>query len=127
MSTLYPECYEDYKSGQEVVDYFYLTVRLSRELPTFSRLEFCKITPSKDTTYDLKDIEDCLMGTVTRQENAVPHVGCNEDGELNEIWYYFHWRGSLRDGSNVWANSKAPSTCPKTGIKYIPHSGSKYA
>lgn len=124
MSTLLPSCYSDYAQAQEVVDYFDTTAKLSRSLPTFSFLERCGIVPSDKTTYALADIEHCLAEATG---GYTPHLGCSTDGLLNEVWYYHHLAGSIRDGSVVGTNSTFPSTCPKNGIKYLPKVVSKYA
>ena len=124
LSTIQPSCYDDYMPGQDIVDYFRATIQLSRSLPTFTFLESCGIVPSHGQTYSLADIESCIADTTW---GHTPHVGCSEDGYLNEILYYHHWSGSLRGGHEVGTNSAAPSSCPKNGIKYFPQEGSKYA
>ena len=126
LSTLYPECYDDYQHGQEMVDYFDISIRMSRELPTFQFLEACGIVPSNDTTYFFSDIQQCLARH-TGGEGYTPHVRCSERGELNEVWYQFYWTGSLRGGERTWAHTKTETNCPDTGIKYPPQEGSRYA
>ena len=47
-------------------------------------------------------------------------LGC-KSGVLNEIWYHYDVRGSLQTGEFVPADPDGTkSTCPATGIKYLP-------
>lgn len=119
MSTLRRECYPFYNIGEEVVDYFTTTIQLSKSLPTGSLMESCGIVPSDDTTYALAAIEKCLAGA---GGEGRPFVGCDKEGSLKEVWYYHFWEGSVKDGRGVRTNSTSTSTCPKTGIRYLPKS-----
>lgn len=121
MSTLRPQCYNDYSRGQELVDFFSSAVKISESLPTFQFLKNCGITPSLNITYALAEVENCLAASA---DGFVPHVGCSTGGSLNEVWYYFHWTGTIKDGSVVGTNSTFASKCPATGIKYPPKVGS---
>lgn len=50
-------------------------------------------------------------------------LGCSS-GALNEIWYHYDVRGSVQTGEFVPANPDGTkSTCPSTGIKYLPKNG----
>ena len=117
MSTLYPNCYDDYQPGQEVVDYFATTVRLARSLPTSYWLEDCGILPSIEKTYSWAQIALCLA---EGNGGFTPYLGCDDEARLREVWYYHYWEGSVRDGHALGADSKAKSTCPEKGIKYLP-------
>jgi len=120
MSTLRPSCYRHYTRARELVDFYKAAVRLYRSLPTFQFLKFCGIVPSSDQTYALNDVQRCLTQATG---GFVPHLGCNTEGEFNEVWYYFHWMGMIRDGEVAGTNSTSGSTCPPTGIKYLPKIG----
>ncbi|KIW04558.1 uncharacterized protein PV09_04310 [Verruconis gallopava] len=117
MSTLRSSCYSQYTRAQEVVDYYTSTVRLFETLPTWVFLNNCGISPSPNVTYALADIERCLKRATG---DHTPHIGCNKGGSLNEVWYYFHWVGKIADGHVVGTESTFNSTCPVTGIKYLP-------
>ncbi|KAK4150721.1 hypothetical protein C8A00DRAFT_36662 [Chaetomidium leptoderma] len=44
---------------------------------------------------------------------------------LDELWYYYNFQGSVQSGTFYPANPvSSGSTCPSTGIKYLPKSGS---
>jgi ribonuclease T2 len=116
MSTLIPACYNHYKSQLELIHYYLTNYKLYRRLPTFRFLEGCKIVPTNATTYTLVDLERCL----TNATGFMPHIGCSSNGYLNEIWYYFHLKGQVRNGAFEGTNSTFKSTCPAGGIKYPP-------
>jgi ribonuclease T2 len=93
-----------------------------KALPTNIFLSRCGIIPTNATTYTLKDMETCLTGATG---GFVPHLGCNSEGYLNEVWYYFHLRGKAGNAEVgeygfEGTNSTFPSTCPTDGIKYPP-------
>jgi ribonuclease T2 len=116
ISTLEPTCYEDFKPTQEVVDYFKRAVETFKTLPSFQWLEEAGITPSDSKTYTSAEIQDALKA---KHGNEVT-VGC-KSGKLNEIWYHYNVRGSVADGEFVSAPPDGTkSTCPKSGIKYLP-------
>jgi ribonuclease T2 len=50
-------------------------------------------------------------------------LGCSS-GALNEIWYHYDVRGSVQTGDFVPADPDGgKSTCPATGVKYLPKTG----
>jgi ribonuclease T2 len=50
-------------------------------------------------------------------------LGC-KSGALNEIWYHYDVRGPLQTGEFVASDPDGTkSTCPQTGIKYLPKNG----
>jgi ribonuclease T2 len=73
--------------------------------------------PTNATTYTLEAVEGCLTDAAG---GFIPHLGCSQDGYLNEVWYYFHLRGRVRNGEFEGTNSTFKSTCPSSGIKYPP-------
>jgi len=116
ITTFDPECYSNYKTGEEAVDFFEKTVELFKTLPSHEWLSAAGITPSDSKTYTSEEIQTVLK----KHHGQEVTLGC--DGEnLNEIWYHFNVRGSIQDGKFV---SVAPdsdsSTCPDDGVKYLP-------
>ncbi|KAL7782873.1 ribonuclease T2 [Trichoderma afarasin] len=117
ISTLEPRCYPNYQPTQEVGDYFRRAVTLFQTLPSYDWLAAAGILPSSTTTYTLAAIQDAL--TSHFGHNVI--INCNKNGELDELWYQYNVRGSVQSGVFVPVDPVgAPSTCPKTGIKYLP-------
>jgi ribonuclease T2 len=116
MSTLVPTCYSHYEPHLELIHYYVTSYKLYRRLPTFHFLQGCNIVPTNATTYTLIDLEKCLSNAT----GFIPHIGCSTSGYLNEVWYYFHLRGRVRNGVFEGTNSTFKSTCPTSGIKYPP-------
>jgi ribonuclease T2 len=116
ISTLEPECYKGYESTQEAVDYFTKAVELFKTLPTYDWLAEAGIKPTTNKTYTFSAIQDALQ---SQHGNEVT-LGC-KNGVFNEVWYHYEVRGSIQLGQFV---SSAPdgtkSTCPTSGIKYVP-------
>jgi ribonuclease T2 len=117
MSTLVPSCYSHYEPHLELIHFYLTNFKMYRKLPTFHFLRECGIVPTNATTYTLGLVERCLADATG---GFLPHLGCNKDGYLNEVWYYFHLRGRVRDGDFEGTNSTFKSTCPSSGIKYPP-------
>jgi ribonuclease T2 len=106
----------------ELVPFFVTTYNLFQKLPTMQFLDDCGIIPTNETTYTLESVEECLTNATG---GFTPHVACNAEGYLNEVWYYFHLRGKIGDRSEgddgfIGTNSTFNSTCPTQGIKYPP-------
>lgn len=119
MSTLDPSCYSDYQSGQEVVDFFNTAVSVFKTLPSYTWLAQAGIVPSTTKTYTLSAIQAALSSH--HGHNVV--INC-KSGALNELWYQFNVQGSIQSGKFVAADPVGSgSTCPSTGIKYLPKSG----
>lgn len=120
ISTLDPDCYTNYQPTQEVGDFFTRTVSLFQSLPSYDWLAAAGIVPSKTATYTLAAIQAAL--TAHHGHNVI--INC-DNGELNELWYQFNVRGSVQTGTFTPVDPVGSgSTCPKTGIKYLPKSGS---
>ncbi|KAH7150154.1 ribonuclease T2-like protein [Dactylonectria estremocensis] len=118
ISTLEPSCYNNYKTGQEVVDYVNTLVSLFQKLPTFDWLEEAGIEPSDSKTYTSSEIQAALEA----QHGAAVTLGCS-GSNLNEVWYHFNIKGSLQEGKFVAAAPDgSKSSCPSTGVKYAPKS-----
>lgn len=115
MSTLDPECYPDFKPGQEVADFFKRTVKLFKTLPSYAWLAEAGIVPSKTQTYTLAAIQAALKA----HHGHDVIINCS-NGELNELWYHYNIQGSIQSGDYVPVEPVgSPSTCPATGIKYL--------
>lgn len=157
VSTIEPACYErdheqdgDSSSSKgtlhaDLLDYFVQTTSLFRTLDTFAIFAEAGIVPSHDRRYDLTELQDAIEAS----PHGFPVTFRCRDGELNEIWYHFSVRGSLRHampgattgattGSSTsevspFLNSStvrdhfipaipdgAKSNCPIHGIRYLP-------
>ncbi|KAH8126179.1 ribonuclease T2 [Trichoderma asperellum] len=120
ISTLDPECYTNYQPTQEVPDFFTRAVSLFQTLPSYDWLAAAGIVPSKTATYTLAAIQAAL--TAHHGHNVI--INCNSNGELDELWYQYNVRGSVQTGTFTPVDPVgSASTCPKTGIKYLPKSG----
>jgi ribonuclease T2 len=119
ISTLKPSCYVNYQATQEVVDFFDRTVSLFKGLPSYTWLANAGIVPSTTATYSLSAIQSAL------QSNFGFPVTINcASGALDEIWYHYQVQGSVQSGTFSPANPVGSgSTCPSSGIKYLPKSG----
>jgi ribonuclease T2 len=116
MSTLKPECYTNYQPTDEVADYFSRAVSLFKTLPTYDWLAAAGIVPSTTATYTLAAIQAAL--TAHHGHNVV--IRCS-GASLNELWYHFHVQGSIQGGRFQAVDPVGSgSTCPATGIKYLP-------
>lgn len=121
ISTLEPSCYSDHKPTEEVVDYFQKAVDLFKGLPSYQWLSDAGITPSTSQTYTTAQIQAALG---KNRGGFQVTLGC-KSGVLNEIWYHYDVRGALQTGEFVATDPDGTkSTCPSTGIKYLPKSGS---
>ncbi|KIV99991.1 hypothetical protein, variant [Verruconis gallopava] len=120
INTLDPSCYIDYKATEEVVDFFTTTVQLFKTLPSYEWLSAAGITPSTTTTYTSNDIQNALKARHGKEVT----IGC-KNGAFNEIWYHFNVQGSVIGGQFIAADPDGTkSTCPDSGIQYLPKSGS---
>ncbi|KAK0289059.1 Ribonuclease T2 precursor (RNase T2) [Friedmanniomyces endolithicus] len=117
ISTLDPNCYTSYQPTEEVPDFFNQTVNLFKSLPSYEWLSEAGIVPSTSATYTTAQIQAAL--SKNRGGHQV-YLGC-QSSALNEIWYFFNVQGSIQTGTfeaSDLVGSK--STCPSTGIKYLP-------
>ncbi|KAH9928447.1 ribonuclease T2 [Epithele typhae] len=119
-STLDPSCLpEDSARGAEAVAFFQTVVELFKTLPTYDWLAAEGITPSSSTTYTLS----ALTGALERAAGVAPALNC-EGAYLNAVEWYFNLQGSLVDGRFVPIDAPKRGSCRKSGIKYVPKSGS---
>ncbi|GAB0132726.1 hypothetical protein EsDP_00001154 [Epichloe bromicola] len=140
-STFQKECYGPKASQHEdLFDFFETVIRWQRRLPTFRWLADAGIRPSNNTAYAYADVQ----GALTRGFGSSVFVGCggprfneteagrgsadNGRTELNEIWYYYHVRGTPRgaDGNKLDAGTAGGrlTTCAeaKEAVKYYERS-----
>ncbi|KAF2838625.1 ribonuclease T2 [Patellaria atrata CBS 101060] len=118
VSTLETKCFTDYTATEEVVDYFEKTIELFKKLPSYEWLASFDIVPSYTRTYDRRAIQEAL----STHHGAPVTLGCRY-GALQEIWYHYAVRGSLQSGMFVpELPDGMKSTCPQTGIRYLPKS-----
>ncbi|KAH6887131.1 ribonuclease T2-like protein [Thelonectria olida] len=118
ISTLDPDCYTNYETGAEAADYVNTLVSLFKTLPTYEWLAKAGITPSLNKTYTSSEIQDALEA----HHGAEVTLGCSGK-YLSEVWYHFNVQGSLQQGSFVASDPDgSKSSCPSTGIKYVPKS-----
>ncbi|KAH7032682.1 ribonuclease T2-like protein [Microdochium trichocladiopsis] len=117
ISTLDPKCYRRHQPGDEVVDYFVRAVQLFKTLPSYAWLKQAGIVPSNTQTYTRADIQAALK----KHHGHDVIINCNKKKELNELWYHYNAFGSVVNGRFVPVDPVgSPSTCPETGIKYLP-------
>ena len=78
------------------------------------------IVPSTSSTYQSADIEAAISAVYGHQVT----LGC-QSGVLNEVWYHYNVVGSVQSGQFIPADPDgSKSTCPATGVQYLPKSGS---
>ena len=120
ISTLKPSCYTNYVAKQEAVDFFNKAVALFKTLPSYTWLSAAGIVPSSTATYTLAAIQSAL----TSNFGSAVTINCNSNHELDELWYHYNVQGSVQSGTfNPATPVGSGSTCPSTGIKYLPKSG----
>ncbi|KAI6779192.1 uncharacterized protein J7T54_000338 [Emericellopsis cladophorae] len=117
ISTLEPDCYADFEGRRDVVDFFKRAVMLFKTLPSYNWLAEAGILPSLTATYTLAQIQEAL--TAQHGHNVI--INCNNNNEINELWYHYNVKGSIQEGDFIPAEPVgSPSTCKATGIKYLP-------
>ncbi|KAJ5167486.1 Ribonuclease T2 [Penicillium canariense] len=120
INTITPSCYTSYTPQEEVGDFFQKVVDLFKGLDTYKALSDAGITPSSSKTYSLSKIQSALS---TLHDGAEVYLGC-DNGSLNEVWYFFNVAGNAIDGQYVASDTLTTSSCPSSGIKYVPKSSS---
>ncbi|KAK2606073.1 hypothetical protein QQS21_003468 [Conoideocrella luteorostrata] len=124
----------------DLFEFFETVITWQRRLPTFKWLTDAGIRPSNKTTYTYADVQ----GALTKEFGLSAFVGCggpkfneteagkgsadNGRTELNEIWYYYHVRGTPQraDGKKLDAGKAGGrlTTCAKANgaVKYYERS-----
>ncbi|KIM47509.1 hypothetical protein M413DRAFT_201759 [Hebeloma cylindrosporum] len=120
MSTLVRSCLPSGSvTGAEAVAFFQTVVRLFQRLPTYTWLANAGITPSTTRTFTLSQLTSALKA----QSGFTPALDCSS-GTLNQIEWYFNLKGSIIDGTFVPIDAPKAGSCPSSGIRYPPKSGS---
>lgn len=121
ISTLEPKCYTGYTPQEEVVDFFQKTVDLFKTLNSYQFLSDAGITPSSTATYTSADI----LAALKAPRGVSVAIQCENTNQLDEIWYFFDVAGSVQTGNFIPTDPDgSKSSCPATGVKYLPKSGS---
>ncbi|KAK7692451.1 hypothetical protein QCA50_004076 [Cerrena zonata] len=112
ISTLEPQCIQNFNNRNDVVIYIKRTISLFQILPTFEFLKRKGIVPSATQTYPFSDI----IGVLKNATGKTPTINCNGRGNkfLNELWYHFETKGSVIDGIFTHADADSTSDCPDT-------------
>ncbi|KAI9667201.1 MAG: ribonuclease T2-like [Bathelium mastoideum] len=114
-STLKPSCYTDYTPQEEVADFFQQVVNLFQGLNTYEFLKNASIVPTTTKNYTNAEVMNALRAA--RGVNAT--IECS-DGQLDQVYYTFHVRGSIADGTFVAAEPVGEGNgCPQT-FQYLP-------
>ena len=132
VSTLDSDCYSSSANQfDSVLDYFNHATNLYLTLDTYSVLASRDIVPSTSTTYTLSDLQNAISPS---HDDFSVTLRCHGH-ELNEIWYHYIVRGSLRDALAFNSSTSAQETkdifiptapdgaksnCPASGIQYLP-------
>ncbi|RDB28497.1 Ribonuclease Le2 [Hypsizygus marmoreus] len=120
MSTLETKCLPSGSAkGAEAVAYFQAVVKLFKSLPTYTWLANAGITPSTSKTYTLSTLTSALKSA---SGGYTPALDCTSS-TLNAISWYFNLKGSAIDGTFVPITAPKSGSCPSSGIKYPPKSG----
>lgn len=120
-STLSVDCLpSDSPTGAEAVAFFETVVRVFKTLPTYDWLAQAGITPSYSQTYSLSDL---LSALETGSGGYTPTLSCSRSHRLSSVSWYFNLKGSVIDGDFVPINTPEDSSCPSSGIKYLPKEG----
>lgn len=119
INTFDTKCYTNYKLHDELLDFLQVTVDLFKTNPTYDSLSAANILPSTSKTYTSAEIQAAL----TKAHGKAVTLGC--DGtNFNQVYYHYHVLGSAQTGTFEAAAPVGSSTCPSSGIKYVPKSGS---
>lgn len=117
VNTINPSCYgDDFKTNQNVVDYFKIAMNLYEKLPTFEWLSEAGIVPSHDKTYTKDEISKALADKF----GSEVYIACDRNNGLQEVWYFHQLKGSLLGEQFHHIDSFSNSKCPNQGIKFVP-------
>lgn len=121
INTIRPKCYSNYKSDENIYDYFRIAVDLYEKLPTYKFLTDAGITPSNSKTYTKSQIAKALSDNFSGKQ---VYFKCDNNQALQEVWYFHHLQGSLRGQNFKPMDTLSSARCPDSGIKFLPKSGS---
>ncbi|RDW94633.1 ribonuclease T2 [Coleophoma crateriformis] len=119
ISTFDTNCYTGYTPTQEIPDFFQKTVDLFKTLPSYTWLSDAGIVPSSTATYT----SAAILAALKAGFGYDVIISCSSSA-LDEIWYSYNVKGSIQTGTFVPTNPDgSKSSCPSTGIKYLPKTG----
>ncbi|KAI1267348.1 ribonuclease-like protein T2 [Xylariaceae sp. FL1019] len=119
VSTLDPDCYSSYTTGEEAADFFQIVVDLFKTLDTYSALSAAGITPSSSKTYT----SSAILAALKKVTGVNPVILCSSS-ELYQVYYGFFADGPLQNADFVPSTIVGQSSnCPSSGVKYLPKSG----
>lgn len=117
INTIEPSCYgDDFKTNQNVYDYFRIVMNLYSKLPTYQWLSDAGIVPSNSQTYTKSEISKALADKF----GSEVYIACDRNNALNEVWYFHQLKGSLLGEQFQHIDSFSESKCPDSGIKFVP-------
>ncbi|KAJ7847866.1 ribonuclease T2-like protein [Mycena leptocephala] len=90
-----------------------------QDAPTYQWLEDAGITPSSSTTHTLAS----LTAAIKKGYGFTPALDCSGSA-VSEVYYYYHLKGSVIDGTFVPIDAPKAGSCPSSGIKYLTKTGS---
>ncbi|KAG8995809.1 ribonuclease T2-like [Tulasnella sp. 427] len=119
MSTIAPSCLPDGSpQGLDAAVYFRRIADTFQGLPTYDFLAAAGIEPHPTKTHTL----DELLSAIKAAHGFIPALNCR-NGSLNEIYYYFHLKGTVTSGDLLPFDAPKRGSCPNNGIKYPPKAG----
>ncbi|KAF8339284.1 ribonuclease T2-like protein [Amanita rubescens] len=115
-STLNPSCLPTGSpTGAEAVAFFETVVGLFQQYNIYSALAAANITPSSSAKYTLSSLDNAIVTAY----GVTPAFFCTS-GSLNQVYIYFHLKGSVIDGEFLPINAPSAGNCPSSGISYPP-------
>lgn len=116
MNTVRPSCFtENYQEGEAAVHFFEKVVDLWKGIKTYEALEKAGILPTTEKKYSIEDIKSALKKSFYGHEVSISCRGLY----LNEIWNYYHVRGSVLTGDYKPVDMIGSDGCPDE-IWYLP-------
>lgn len=118
MRTIWPKCYgKAFQKDLNTYDFFRVSMLLYEKYPTFDFLAEKGIVPSNDQTYTKAEIAEALRSNFGGHD---VYFKCNRYHALQEVWYFHYLQGSVKNEQFVQIPSMMSSSCPETGIKFLP-------
>lgn len=117
MNTINPECFTgDYQQWESAVEFWSKVTKIWDDLNTYEFLSRAGIVPTVKSTYKKDDIKKALSNS---HDGKDVHIGCTDDGALDEVWYYYHVKGNILTGDYKDVDALGSDACPDN-IWYIP-------
>lgn len=120
INTIKASCYPNFKTHENVYNYYSILYNLFENLPTYKWLVEAGITPSNSKTYTKEQIQSALSSNFGQDV----YFKCDRNNALSEVWYFHHTKGSLLQNNFVPIAPLSNSNCPASGILFPPKSGS---